>query len=119
VEKWINSSNFLSIAADLGNSFKHAGLDKPPRSGNAIDQINMAYTINIPPGCTAKVEFGENPVDGDTITFTHFPEKGVLSTGRVVLTINGKTYEALDIAEKCIKDWDAFLISQKIQLLPP
>jgi hypothetical protein len=35
LEDFINKSHALSVAADLCNSLKHAGLDKRPRSGRS------------------------------------------------------------------------------------
>src|ERR1039457_3401798 len=48
VEVFISANQALSLAADLCNSLKHAGLDKTPRSGMNLDQINMAYSLDIP-----------------------------------------------------------------------
>src|SRR5258706_11661488 len=48
VEDFISKSHSLSLAADLCNSLKHAGLNKTPRSGMHLDQINMAYSLDIP-----------------------------------------------------------------------
>lgn len=121
VENYIGSCQFLPVAADLCNSFKHAGLDHSSRSGSRIDKINMAYTVDFPlNGGEIAVPFGENPVDGDTFTINRTLRVGpVITTGRVIVTIDGKTYEALNLAEKCIKEWDAFIAQEKIQLLPP
>jgi hypothetical protein len=118
VEKYVSSCPFLPIAEELCNSFKHA---RPSRSGIKIEAINVAYTVDIPlNGGEVPVTFGENPVDGDTFTINRTSRIGnIITMGKVILTIDGKTYEALDIAEKCISEWNAFIAQQKIQLLPP
>src|SRR5262249_23635002 len=99
------------------NSLKHAGLDKVPRSGMNLDQINMAYSLDLPstiePG---QIKFERNPSDGDTITISRSNRVGrPIATARVVLTVGGKKHEAFDVAAQCVSDWDAFLLKHKIQ----
>jgi hypothetical protein len=117
VEDFISKSDALSLAADLCNSLKHAGLNKTPRSGMHLDQINMAYSLDIPastePGF---IKMTRNPSDGDTITISRSNRMGrPVATAKVVLTIGGKKHEVLDVAAQCVKDWDAFLAAQGIQ----
>lgn len=117
VENFISRSHALSLAADLCNFLKHAGLDKTPRSGMRLDQINMAYSLDIPestePGF---IKITRNPSDGDTITISRSNRTGSpVATAKVVLTIGGQKHEALDVATQCVKDWDAFLATQGIQ----
>src|SRR5437763_10327003 len=73
VEDHINRSKPLSLAADLCNSSKHAGLSSPPRSGDLLNDINMAYTIHVPAGGSAKIKIKRQPRDGDTLTVTRVP----------------------------------------------
>ena len=117
VEDFISTNHALSLAADLCNSFKHAGLDKTPRSGTHLDQINMAYSLDMPattePGF---IEMPRKPSDGDTITISCNNRIGSpVATAKVVLTIGGNKHEALDLATQCVKDWDTFLAAQGIQ----
>lgn len=119
VEIFISASCALSLAADLCNSLKHAGLrpNDTPRSGMHLDQISMAYSLDIP--ATAElgfIKFARNPSDGDTITISRSNRKGSpIATAKIVLTIGGTKYEAPDVATQCIKDWEGFLASQEIQ----
>ncbi len=117
VEDCINASHSLSLAADLCNSLKHAGLDKTPRSGMNLDRINMAYSLDLPstiePG---QIKFERNPSDGDTITISYSNRAGrPIATAKVVLTVGGKTYDALGVAAECVNDWDDFLLNHKIR----
>jgi len=117
VEDFINKSHALSLAADLCNSLKHAGLDKPPRSGLHLDRINMAYSLDIPASAEpGLIKITRNPSDGDTITISRSNRMGQpIATAKVVLTIGGKKHEALEVATMCVKDWDTFLKAQGIQ----
>lgn len=117
VEAFVTASHALSMAADLCNSFKHAGLNKPPRSGNHLDQINMAYSLDISattePGM---VRITRIPSDGDTITISRSMRIGPpIATAKVVLTIGGNKHDAVAVATHCITDWDSFLTSKGIQ----
>lgn len=114
VEDHINNSKPLSRAADLCNSSKHAGLNRPPRSGDLLNAINMAYTLHVPAGGTAKVKMKKQPRDGDTFTVGRVAvPRGTKAkswaTAEVVLTIGTKQFDALDLATECVRDWDAFL----------
>ncbi len=117
IEAYVTSSQALSLAADLCNSFKHAGLDRAPRSGATLDKINMAYSLEIPnttePG---HIEFKQQPSDGDTFTISRSNRSGSpVATAKVVLTIGGKQYDAVVLAKKCVSDWDSFLKAAGIQ----
>jgi len=118
VERFVSSSTALSLAADLCNSQKHAGLDNTPRSGRQLDQINMAYSLDLPttpvPG---SIEASRNPSDEDTIRISVSNRQGrPVATAKVVLTIGGQIHDALDVATECVKDWDIFLAGRGIQL---
>lgn len=117
VEAFVTKSRALRMAVDLCNSFKHAGLDKPPRSGEHLDQINMAYSLDISaatePGF---VRITRNPCDGDTIAISRSLRVGPpVATAKLVLTIGGTKHDALAVATQCITDWDSFLASKDIQ----
>jgi hypothetical protein len=114
VEDYINKSKPLALAADLCNSSKHAGLSKTPRSGGHLTDINMAYTLHVPAGGSAKVKMKKQPRDGDTFTVVRVPvPRGIKAkawaTAKVILTIGGNVYDALDLATDCVREWDAFL----------
>jgi len=117
VEKHINSSASLSLAADICNASKHAGLDGPSRSGKSVITINTANSIDVPPGTDpGSITFKRNPSDGDTITVSTSDRVGVpMATTTIFLTVDGIKHDALDLAAQCIKDWDAFLQVQGIQ----
>jgi hypothetical protein len=91
-EEHINSSSALSLAADICNSFKHAGLDKPPRSGSRLVSVNTAYSMIFP-------QSGGNAV----------------ASSSLVLTLGDKKYGALDLASECVSEWDRFLSTQGLQ----
>lgn len=118
VEAFINKSDALSIAADICNSFKHAGLTKPPRSGRPLTKINMAYSIDTPMGITGKhlfAEFKKNPNDGDTVFVSRSNRKGVpIATATVVFTMDKLTRNAIDLARECIADWRRFLLGNGV-----
>ncbi|MDX2080383.1 MAG: hypothetical protein SFU53_06320 [Terrimicrobiaceae bacterium] len=113
VERWINQCEALSIAADVCNSLKHAGLSQPPRSGKALEMINLAYRLDFPPGAKTDIKFLKQPIDGDTITICRTPLailKGKpIATAEIILTLDGVQRPALIVARQCIQDWDQFL----------
>ena len=116
VENFISKSCGLSVAADLCNSLKHAGLDKQPRSGAHLDQINMAYSIDISISQPGNITFVRNPSDGDTVTISRTRLTGrPIATAKVVVTIGGNKYDAPELAARCVDEWDAFLKSQGIE----
>lgn len=95
VEDHITNSTSLSLAADYCNTFKHAGLDKPPRSGHHLDAV---------------------------LEHTKFDlmARGFVASAQVeIRTTAGKSYLAFDLATECIRDWASFLQSHKIELPPP
>lgn len=119
VEDVITNSAALSLAADLCNSLKHAGLDKPPRSGMSLDRINMAYSLQVPSsGAAGQIRMARNPSDGDTVALSRggvADLKGrAVATARVVLTIGGTNHDALEVATRCVSEWDSFLAVQGI-----
>jgi len=117
VETFVTASRALSMAADLCNSFKHAGLNKPPRSGMQLDQINMAYSLILSatdePGM---ISLTRQPSDGDTITIGRSNLIGPpVATAKVVLTIGGNKHDAVAVATQCLTEWDSFLATKGIQ----
>ncbi len=119
VEDAITNSPSLSIAADLCNSFKHAGLKNEPRSGKQLEKKNMAYSLDLPAsGGTGHIKMPENPSDGDTITVSTSNRQGPpRATARIFFTLGGKKYDAMKIAVGCMADWDTFLVSRGISFL--
>jgi hypothetical protein len=117
VETFITNSKALSLAADLCNSLKHAGLGaRAPRSGARLDKINMAYTVDVSASEAASVTIAKIPSDGDTIAFSATRKNGpAIATAKVILTIGGTKYAAPDLADSCVKEWDASLASQGVQ----
>jgi hypothetical protein len=118
VEDHISGSPALAIAGDLCNSFKHAGLDKKPRSGLDLSQINMAYSLDLPVAAEpGTIRFERNPSDGDTITISRSNRIGPpIATARVTLTLGGNRHDAFDVAQQCIADWNVFLLASGIPL---
>lgn len=116
VEDFVSKSQALSLAADLCNSLKHAGLTKPPRSGAQLDRINMAYSLDISASEFGQVTFTRQPSDGDTIALSGRRSSGrPIATAKVILTIGGIKYEAPDLAGRCVNEWDVFLASKGIE----
>jgi|SRR5579863_810587 len=116
IEDWISNSPALSRAADLCNSFKHAGLDRPPRSGAQLDQVNMAYSLDISITEPGNVTFTRQPSPGDTLTLSRSRITGrPIATAKIILTIGGVKYDAPELASRCVNDWDVFLASYGIQ----
>lgn len=91
VEELINASEPLSVVADLCNSLKHAGLKKPPRSGQELSAINVSYSML------------QQRLGGPFV-----------ATTRIVVTMGTANYDAFDLAAGCLRDWDAFLVKQNI-----
>lgn len=117
VEAFVTASPALSMAADLCNAFKHAGLDKPPRSGMNLDRINMAYSLDISEtSIQGTINIARVPCDGDTIAIIRSNRVGpTVATAKVILTVGGTKHDAVTIATECIRDWDVFLASKGIQ----
>jgi hypothetical protein len=91
IEKHISSNFALSLAADHCNAFKHGGLDKPPRSGHQLDAINQHTKIDPTPA-------------------------GFQCSAKVVLTVGGQTYQAIPIAQDCVKAWKNFMRANNIKI---
>lgn len=89
VEDFINNCKYLSLAADYCNTFKHSGLDSKTRSNKTIDKINT------------HINFDLNP-------------SGFVASSRLEITIEGEKYDALGLAEECIKEWNSFLEKNEI-----
>ena len=94
VEDHISKSNALSLAADICNSYKHAGLDRTPRSGHPLDDVLQHTKIDLTP-------------------------QGFVASAHVEVKTGGKSYKAGDLATECIHDWDAFLQSVNITIPAP
>lgn len=94
IEDHITSSSALSVAADYCNSFKHAGLDKQPRSGETLVEIMEHTRMELTP-------------------------QGFVGSAEVEIRTASKTYRASDVAADCIRDWDAFLRSNNITVPAP
>lgn len=116
VEDCISKGSALALAADLCNSHKHAGLNKCPRSGEHLEKINMAYSLDISSSKELGViKFVQNPSDGDTITISRSNREGSpIATASVVFTIGGTRYNALSVANNCVKEWKEFLCNHGI-----
>ena len=119
VEDFITKNAALSLAADFCNSLKHAGLEKPPRSGMTLDRINMAYSLQVPSsGAAGQIMMVRNSSDGDTVALSRGGGADVkgraVATAKVVLTIGGTKHDALDLATRCMGEWDSFLAAQGI-----
>lgn len=121
VELYVSGSIHLSIAADICNTFKHAGLDSPPRGIGKLDQMNVAHTLLMPAGmpqgtALGQVKMEKQPDDGDSIRLgTKFGLRRAVATARVVLTVAGKQYDAFQVATECVAAWDRFLKRSGLQ----
>ena len=94
VEDHISSSLPLSIAADYCNTFKHAGLDRRPRSGQHLEAVLQHTKLDLTP-------------------------KGFVASAQVEIKTAGKSYRGFDLATECIRDWDAFLSAANITVPQP
>lgn len=94
VERYISSNGALRIAADYCNSLKHAGLDKPPRSGDHIKSQNAHHRIDLMP-------------------------KGLTALERLEIVVGPKSYDAFKLATDCVSAWKAFLVTHGITIPPP
>lgn len=114
VEAAVSKGPSLSLVADLCNSLKHGGLDKPHRSGKQLEMINRAYSLDLPASTEpGNIEMTRNPADGDTITISNSNRNGPpIATAKLVLTVGGQKHDAMSIANGCMKEWDAFLASK-------
>jgi len=96
VEKYITGCKGLSIAADICNSFKHAGLDRKSRSGKKIDEMLTHM----------KIDLVEN-------------RRRFESSSRIEIIIDGTKQDALDLADQCMIEWKAFFKQDNISLPEP
>lgn len=83
IEDFISSSKSLSLACDLCNSFKHAGLDNPPRSGKHLERINTHVNFDL-------------------------GSSGFIASARAEVTFDGEGVDTFVLATNCIKDWNLF-----------
>lgn len=83
VEEFISESQFLSLAADYCNTFKHAGLDRN-RSDKNLEKINTHVKFDLTP-------------------------RGFVASSRLELTISGEKYDAFNLATQCIEEWENFI----------
>ncbi|HBB87022.1 MAG TPA: hypothetical protein DC047_05355 [Blastocatellia bacterium] len=91
VESFIDNSPMLKLCVDIGNSFKHAGLDNKPRSGMRLAKVNYAYSINLP------------PIQRDATIGTE-----------ILVTFDNRQYKALEIATRCVSEWRKFMTAAKM-----
>jgi hypothetical protein len=89
VEKFISSDEFLSIAADYCNLFKHSELTKSPRTGNQIEKINTHINMSITPS-------------------------GVVTNSQLKIVIGGKGYDSYSLAKNCVNSWKRYLVSKNV-----
>ena len=120
VEQFVAGSIPLSIAGDVCNSLKHAGLNRPPKSGAPLVAINTALTVimpsRVPPGTEiGKIEFRRNPRDGDTVSLARADVSRPMAKAAVVLTVGTKKYDGFALATDCVADWDRFLANHGFQ----
>jgi hypothetical protein len=94
VESYISNSAPLSLAADYCNTFKHAGLDKKPRSGQQLVEVLQHTRMDITP-------------------------QGFVCSAQVEIKTDAKNYRAFDLATDCIHDWNAFLRINSIVISAP
>ena len=114
IEQFVTGSVSLSLAGDIFNSLKHAGLSNPPKSGAPIIAINTALTLTMPldapPGTeVGKLEFRRNPRDGDTVTLGRAAVSRPIASASVFITLGTTRHDGLELATKCVVDWDGFL----------
>ena len=94
VEDHISNSVPLSLAADYCNTFKHAGLDRTPRSGQHLEAVLQHTRLDLTP-------------------------RGFVASAQVEIKTAGKSYRVFDLATECIRDWDAFLKAHNITIPTP
>jgi hypothetical protein len=94
VENYISNSLPLSLAADYCNTFKHAGLDRKPRSGEHFVEVLQHTRMDITP-------------------------QGFVCSAQVEIKTTAKSYRAFDLATNCIHDWNAFLKANNITIPAP
>jgi hypothetical protein len=91
VENHVSRSVPLSLAADYCNTFKHAGLDRKPRSGQQLDQVLQHTRLDLTP-------------------------HGFVASAQVEIKTAGKSYPAFGLATDCIHDWDTFLRANNVTI---
>lgn len=94
VEKYINDSQHLSLAADYCNTFKHAGLNRSARSDKSLEKINTHINFDL-------------------------TSRGFIASSRLELTISGEKYDAFKLATQCIEEWRKFIEENGIDFLEP
>jgi len=87
LEKYINNSQHLSIAADYCNNFKRAGLDNTSRLKKNIENLSTHVKFDL-------------------------TKNGFIASSKLEVTIDGEKYNSLDLAKNCIKEWNIFLKTQ-------
>ncbi len=86
IESFISSSTALSICADLANGSKHLGLNRV-RSNAKSFKVNQAINIT---------------------AVTDNKSKSKVNYSRSI-EIDGKIYDALDLAKECLDEWQTYL----------
>lgn len=101
----------MQLAADVCNGIKHLRLDLPAKTGDQKTAIaTQDVTINaLPVFATAFVYSGrpaESAPEAEPVTAEH----------RWSITSNGQTWDALDLADEVVAEWERWLTTK--QLLP-
>jgi len=94
VENHVSNSAPLSLAADYCNSFKHAGLDRQPRSGQQLVEVLQHTRMDITP-------------------------QGFVCSAQLEIKTDSKNYTAFDLATDCVRDWNVFLQADNITIPAP
>lgn len=85
VERFINESSCLSLCADVANGAKHLVLSRP-----RVDP-------------SARVEQVEGAFQADAF------QSDAFQVDQILIVAEGRTYDALQLADECVRTWDEFL----------
>jgi hypothetical protein len=114
IERCVSGSQHLSLAADISNSLKHAGLSKPPRSGLPFVAFNTELTVRIPasaaPGQSlGDLKFSRNPRDGDTLKLVRGDFARFGAGAVAIVTFGERRWNCLELARDCVREWNGLL----------
>jgi hypothetical protein len=123
VDSYVNGCAYLPSAADIANSEKHAGPDlRPPRSGAQLTGVNAKFILTLPFGtdkagllkATLEAFDGrnENLEDNDQLAIAYSNRREPAARVEITYTVGSRTFQAFDLARKCIGEWDAFLAAK-------
>ena len=96
VEVFVNASESLGLCADLANATKHAVLRGGPIRRDSSPQIhggNISRDFALLP----------NAIAHESVQLRF------VGSWFEVATSTGKEYDALDLARRCVREWDDFL----------